>query len=92
MATARTIDGLQYHGPEKTAVAIASNAASVAVTFDVAYQFTPEVKVIKPRGAAGAYSATSVTKTGFTITVASETDADFDGDTVTVYWFAMERN
>jgi hypothetical protein len=96
MPTARTIDGRQYHGPEKHTLTLSAANPAVAsantVTFDVAYQAPPKVLVIQPSGTAGAWSAASITTTGFTISVVGETDADYTiGRNVDVYWFAMEE-
>lgn len=76
---------------QKVNVTISSNTGSETVTFDVAFGFAPAVAVVTPRGAAGTYSATSVTTTGFTISVTGETDTDFDDNTVPVYVFAHNR-
>lgn len=77
---------------EKSTVAISGGAGTLAVTFAQAFEFVPAVYVVKPRGAAGTYAAASVTKTGFTIDVSSETDGDFNGQSVSIIWFAHEKN
>lgn len=95
MPTMREIDDVRFHGPEKTVVPVSGGVGNVAVVFDQAYEITPNILIVTPRGAAGTYavdSSPAATKTGFSIDVTGETDAAFNGQDVTVIWFACERN
>ncbi|MBK8100627.1 MAG: hypothetical protein IPK26_26355 [Planctomycetes bacterium] len=92
MVTVKTFESKPYHGPERATVTL-SNAdpavGSTAVLFDVAYQDIPVVMVVPPRGmTAGAVTATSIAKTGFTISVSDNYDP-FKNKVIDVYWFAM---
>jgi len=76
---------------EKSTVVVASGAGTLAILFAEAFGGVPHVHVLAPRGSDGTYTAASVTKTGFTLTVASVTDADYDDQDVEVLWFAHEE-
>lgn len=92
MVTVKTFESKPFHGPEKTTVTLNSAdpaTGSTAVLFDVAYQDIPKVLVVPPRGmTAASVTATSIAKTGFTISVSDDYEV-FKSKTIDVYWFAM---
>jgi len=67
------------------------SASTVDVTFSTAYNFTPAIYVVTPRGAAGTYSHQNESAGGFQIVVSSETDADFQSKKIPLFFFCHER-
>jgi hypothetical protein len=74
---------------ERHIVTISTNAGTKAVLYEAPFAATPDIKIIKPDGADGTYTAASSSRTGFTITVASETV--FDAQDIAVFIFVMEK-
>ncbi|MFQ5531114.1 MAG: hypothetical protein ACE5ES_00705 [Candidatus Nanoarchaeia archaeon] len=83
----------EFHGRnwylERHVVTVATGSGTKIVTFEAPFVNTPEIKVIPPEGSAGTYSATSASKSGFTISVSGETD--LDNQDVVVFVFVMEK-
>jgi hypothetical protein len=65
-----------------------SGDGTQAVSFTETYVDTPSILVAPPRADAGTYSATSTSKTGFTVTVAT---SDMVSQDVKVTWVAVEK-
>lgn len=73
-------------------VAVSSGSGSEPVVFDIPFQNAPDASDIgltPPQGAAGTYTATSLTASGLTITIASETA--LDNQNVSVVLYAHDR-
>jgi hypothetical protein len=84
--------GKRFHyGTELVSLVTNSSAGSTAVTFKSAYTGVPQALIISPRGAAGNYSAGSVSAGGFTVRVTGETDTDYKGKTQRLVFFCHER-
>ena len=79
--------GRLYYVEEGRVTLDSSGDGSVVITFEAPFVGTPEIKVIKPKGDSGTYSAGSITKTGFTLTV---TSSDILSQDVRFPYFAME--
>lgn len=65
-----------------------SGDGSVAVSFTETFVETPSILVVPPRADSGTYSATSTSKTGFTVTVAS---SDLTSRDVKVTWTVVDK-
>lgn len=66
----------------------ASGAGSQAVSFLEPFVSTPTIAIASPAADAGTYTATSTTKSGLTVTVAT---SDLVSQDVRVTWLAVER-
>ena len=69
----------------------ANGTASATVRFASPFSTTPRVTVVDPEDALGTYSATSITRWGFTITITGETEDTLSDAAMTVLWYAAER-
>lgn len=75
-------------------VDVESGSASQSVTFRTAYEFTPAIFVVPPRGAAGTYSYSGASAGGFTMRITSESIADYGSSasrTIPTFFFCHER-
>lgn len=72
-----------------TTVAVSSGSGSTAVSFGVSFTRPPQVLVIEHEADAGSYSATTITETGFTVTVSS---SDYSDGDIQVGWIAAEKS
>lgn len=66
-----------------------SGDGSQAITFDTPFYGTPQATVVGHKGDSGSYTATSVSKTGATITISS---SDILSQDIEVTLFAMEKH
>jgi hypothetical protein len=88
----RMIDRRKMHyGKETVSLATGGSSGSSAVTFTSAYDVVPGIFVVTPRGAAGTYTYSNESASGFTMRITGETDTDFASDRVMVFFFCHER-
>ena len=94
MRTKGQFDGRQKRVEMHTEdVTMGAGSGSIAVTFSQAFPTAPAVLVVPHEGdvnTGASYSATSITRTGFTLQIsASSYDA---GDVLKVAWMAAEKS
>lgn len=65
-----------------------AGAGTQAVSFSESFVSTPSILVAPPEADAGTYSATSSSKTGFTVSV---TSSDLTSQDVKVTWAVVEK-
>lgn len=84
----RGIDGRLTEYKRALVTLDASGNGTLAIAFDEAFPDPPQMAIISRRGDAGSFTAASVTKLGFTLTVVA---SDVRSQDLYVTWFAHEK-